>query len=225
MSVSAVVFDLFGTLLDIASLRDAAGKFTDDPVPFVATWREKQLAYAFASAIMDTYADFDTMTLYGARYAARKYGVTLGEDGERELVRAWEAVQPYADAIPALTALHAAGIPCAVLTNGAPGTSAKAMANAGIADMIEATLSVDSIGVFKPDRRVYELVTTHYATGADRLIFVTSNGWDATGAAECGMRVAWCNRLAAPPETFGKPPEWTIADLHALPEIVAGIAP
>ena len=50
-----VVFDLFGTLLDIASLRTAAAAVCDAPDAFVATWREKQIAYAFASAIMDRY--------------------------------------------------------------------------------------------------------------------------------------------------------------------------
>jgi 2-haloacid dehalogenase len=220
----AVVFDLFGTLLDIASLRDAAARVASDPVAFVATWREKQLAYAFASAIMGAHEDFDAMTGHGLRYAAAKYGVTLDAAAHAALVAAWEDVKPYPDAVPALHALHAAGIRCAVLTNGTPTTSARAMANAGITDLIDATLSVESAGVFKPDRRVYALVTDHYATSADRTIFVTSNGWDATGAAAFGMPVAWCNRLGAPPETFGPPPRWTIADLHALPAAVASFA-
>jgi 2-haloacid dehalogenase len=224
MKPVAVVFDLFGTLLDIASLRAAAAGVASDPVAFVATWREKQLAYAFASAIMGTHEDFDAMTGHGLRYAAAKHGVTLDAAAHAALVAAWENVQPYDDAVPALQALQAAGIRCAVLTNGTPATSAKAMANAGITAMIDAVLSVESAGVFKPDRRVYALVTDHYQTTADRTIFVTSNGWDATGAAAFGMPVAWCNRLGAPAETFGPPPRWTIGDLHALPAAVAGFS-
>ena len=73
-------------------------------------------------------------------------------------------------------------------------------ANSGIAELLDVTLSVESAGVFKPDRRVYELVTAHYGVAAEELIFVTSNGWDATGAAAFGMRVAWCNRIGAPAE-------------------------
>ena len=218
------MFDLFGTLLDIASLRDAAARVASDPVAFVATWREKQLAYAFASAIMGTHEDFDAMTGHGLRYAAAKYGVTLGAAAHAALVAAWEDVKPYPDAVPVLRALHANGIRCAVLTNGTPPTSTRAMANAGITDLIDVMLSVESAGVFKPDRRVYALVTDHYATTADRTIFVTSNGWDATGAAAFGMPVAWCNRLGAPPETFGPPPRWTIAGLDALPAAVASFS-
>src|SRR5258708_39849077 len=118
MKPAAVVFDLFGTLLDIASLRDAAANVASDPVAFVATWREKQLAYAFASAIMERHEDFDAMTGYGLAYAAEKHGVALDAHQRVELVEAWERMGPFPDAVPVLHALRANGIRCAVLTNG-----------------------------------------------------------------------------------------------------------
>lgn len=216
MKPVAVVFDLFGTLLDIASLRDAAAAVASDPVAFVATWREKQIAYAFASAIMGTHEDFDAMTGHGLRFAAAKHGVVLDAPAQKQLVDAWRNVRAFPDAVPALTMLRERGVRCAVLTNGTPATSAAAIQNAGIAELLDVTLSVESAGVFKPDMRVYALVTDHYGVTADRLIFVTSNGWDATGAAAFGMQVAWCNRSGAPAETFGPPAAWTIGDLHAL---------
>jgi len=219
MKPVAVVFDLFGTLLDIASLRDAAASVAADPVAFVATWREKQIAYAFASAIMGTHEDFDAMTGHGLRFAAAKHGVNLDAAAQQRLVEAWQNVSAYPDTVSALRALRERGVRCAVLTNGTPATSAAAIANAGITDLLDVTLSVESAGVFKPDRRVYTLVTDHYGVPAGELIFVTSNGWDATGAAAFGMRVAWCNRIGAPAETFGPPPDWTIRDLHALAEL------
>jgi 2-haloacid dehalogenase len=219
MKPAAVVFDLFGTLLDIASLRDAAAKVASDPAAFVATWREKQLAYAFASAIMGTHEDFDAMTEHGLQFAAAKHGVMLDEGTSRSLVDAWQNVRAYPDAVPALRQLRERGVRCAVLTNGTPATSAAAIANAGIASLLDVTLSVESAAVYKPNRRAYALVTDHYGVPAGDVIFVTSNGWDATGAAAFGMRVAWCNRAGAPAETFGPPAAWTIPDLNALAEI------
>jgi 2-haloacid dehalogenase len=219
---AAVVFDLFGTLLEIASLRDAAASVTDAPDAFVATWREKQIGYAFASAIMGTHEDFDAMTAHGLRYAAAKHGVALDADAIARLVAAWERVAPYPDAVSALRSLRSAGLPCGVLTNGTPATSAAAMAYAGIADLIDVTLSVESAGVFKPDRRVYTLVTDHYGVAPDRIVFVSSNGWDATGAAAFGFRVAWCNRIGAPPETFGPAPQWIVRGLDELTALLLG---
>ena len=220
MTIRAVVFDLFGTLLDVGSLGDAVGSYAPDPTAFVATWRKKQLAYAFASTIIDAHEDFDTMTAYGLRYAAAKHGVTLDDTVAHTLISAWEHMQPYADALPALRALRAAGIPCAILTNGTPATAARAIAAAGIGDSIDEVLSVESVGVFKPDRRVYALATKRYAAAPAEIAFVTSNGWDATGAAAFGLGVAWCNRANAPRETFGPLPKWTIASLVELPALI-----
>jgi 2-haloacid dehalogenase len=216
----AVVFDLFGTLLDITSLRAAAARVAPDPAAFVASWREKQIAYAFASAIMDRYEDFDAITSHALRFAAARHGVTLAADDVRDLVAAWERVGAYDDTVAALEALRARGVACAVLTNGTPATAQAALENAGIAALIDVTLSVDAVRVYKPDRRVYQLAVDHYRTSADRLTFVTSNGWDATGAAAFGMRVAWCNRVGAPAETYGPPPPMTIAGLHDLVALV-----
>ncbi len=224
MKPAAIVFDLFGTLLDIASLREAAAPLTADPVALVASWREKQIAYAFASAIMGIHQDFDAITGNALRFACAKHGVAIDDAGVGRLVAAWENVTPYPDALAALEALRRHGFRCAVLTNGTPATAAAAIRNAGIDGLLDVTLSIESAGVFKPDRRVYALVTDHYAVAAERLIFVTSNGWDATGAAAFGLRVAWCNRIGAPAETFGPPPEWTIRGLDALVELVDGVA-
>jgi 2-haloacid dehalogenase len=223
MKPAAVVFDLFGTLLNVASLRDAAAPLVSEPDAFVATWREKQIAYAFASAIMGVHEDFDAMTDYGLRYAAEKHGVALDDQDRKRLVEAWQQVRAYDDAVPTMHELHEDGVRCAVLTNGTPPTAAAAIAHAGIAELLDATLSVESAGVFKPDRRVYELVTAHYRVPAEQLVFVSSNGWDATGAAAFGMRVAWCNRGGAPLEAFGPPPEWVLRDLRGLPAIVGGL--
>jgi 2-haloacid dehalogenase len=220
MKPAAVVFDLFGTLLEIASLRVAAASVTSEPDAFVATWREKQLGYAFASAIMGLHEDFDAMTDHGLLYAAEKHGLVLDAGARQRLVEAWRQVRAYDDAVPALEELHARGVRCAVLTNGTPATSAAAVTNAGIGGFLDATLSVESAGVFKPDRRVYALVTDHYRVQADQLVFVTSNGWDATGAAAFGMRVAWCNRTGAPAEAFGPKPAWTIHGLAELPALL-----
>jgi 2-haloacid dehalogenase len=221
----AAVFDLFGTLLDIASLHDVAASVARDPVAFVATWREKQIAYSFASAIMGTHEDFDTITALALRYAAAKFGVELDTLRRKRLVDAWFDMHAFDDVIPALTALRAQGIRCAVLTNGTPATAASATANAGIDELLDVVLSVESAGVFKPDQRVYELATTHYGVPADELLFVTSNGWDATGAATFGMPVAWCNRNGAPAETYGPAPRWTIAGLQDLVAITSETSP
>lgn len=221
MKPAAVVFDLFGTLLDIASLRDAAASVTGDPAAFIALWRDKQIAYSFASAVMGLHEDFDTITAHALRFTAAKFGVELDTLRRKRLIDAWFDLQPHDDALPALWELRERSIRCAVLTNGTPATAATAIANAGIADFLETTLSVEAAGVFKPDRRVYALATAYFAAAPRDIVFVTSNGWDATGATVFGFRAAWCNRAGNPAETFGPQPEWTIRSLQELVAITS----
>lgn len=96
----------------------------------------------------------------------------------------------------------------------------------GLVNVDQPHFNVDSAGVYKPDVRVYTLVTDHYACAPADIVFVTSNGWDATGGAAFGYRVAWVNRLKNPAETFGPPPTWTIPDLASLPALIAaGVTP
>lgn len=216
MQPVVIVFDLFGTLLDIASLRTAAAEFTDDPAAFVATWREKQLGYAFAATLMKRYRNFDELTERALRFAAARHAVTLGERNVATLAAAWRTVDAYEDARPALEDLRRLGLRCAILTNGTPETSRAALEHASLAEFIDVTLSVDSVREFKPSPRVYALATNHYAVPPDNILFVTANGWDATGAAEFGLRVAWCNRTGAPAETFGTAPALIVSHLRRL---------
>jgi 2-haloacid dehalogenase len=212
----AVVFDLFGTLLDVASLRAAVSEFTNAPDAFVATWRQKQLGYAFAATSMGRYENFDGLTARALEYAARNAGVTLDAEQQRSLVGAWSVMAPFADAKDCLTELRAAGIACDVLTNSTVHTSLEALGHAGLARLIDTVHSIDDVRLYKPSPRAYEVVSSSYQCPPGDFVFVTCNGWDATGAAEFGMRVAWCNRLAAPPETFGKAPMWTVSSLTEL---------
>ena len=224
MQPAAIVFDLFGTLLDIASLRTAAAAFTSDPATFVATWREKQLGYAYAATLMERYQNFDELTERALRFATARHAVRLDEREFAALAAAWRTVSPYEDARPALERLRGLRLRCAILTNGTPETSRAALEHAGLAPFIDVTLSVDSVAEFKPSPRVYALATDHYGVAPDEVLFVTANGWDATGAAEFGLRVAWCNRSGAPAETFGAAPALIVPDLQRLvADIEAGM--
>jgi 2-haloacid dehalogenase len=215
------VFDLFGTLLDIASLRALAAGVAADPDAFVALWRDKQIAYSFAGTIMGIHEDFDAITARALAYAAAKTGTRLDAAQTRRMNGAWHAVTAYPDAAPLLRALRGRGLPCVVLTNGTPAGAAAAIANAGIAELLDPTLSIEAVGAYKPDPRVYALVTERYAIAPEQAVFVTSNGWDATGAAAFGLQVAWCNRSGAPAETFGPPPRWTVSSLDEVAALAA----
>ncbi len=53
-----------------------------------------------------------------------------------------------------------------------------------------------------------------------RICFLSSNGWDAAGAAQFGFRVVWVNRYRQPRERLPAGPEAELADLAALPALL-----
>jgi 2-haloacid dehalogenase len=74
--------------------------------------------------------------------------------------------------------------------------------------------------VFKPHPSVYELALKAFNLPAERILFVSSNAWDAFGARAFGLPVAWVNRSGAPLERLGAPPTVVVPDLAALAEAV-----
>lgn len=210
------VFDLYGTLVDYASLRDRFIALTPDPDAFVLQWRQKQLAYTFAATLMNRYVDFDTLTTHAFDYVAAAHRLTVDVASRADAIRAWSHLPAFGDATPTLEALRARGAKTAVLSNGTPPALAETLDTAELSAHLDAVLSVDAVRKYKPHPDVYRLATQRFATSAERIAFVSSNGWDATGAAEFGFRVCWCNRSGAPAETFGAPPARTIAALGDL---------
>src|SRR5208337_2274638 len=99
------------------------------------------------------------------------------------------------DAKRALTQLKIAGLRALILSNGTPAMLEQAVAASGLASLIDGVLSVESVGVYKPDPRVYNLAVEALECSPDRVAFVSSNAWDAYAGAGFGFVAFWCNRL------------------------------
>jgi len=115
-----------------------------------------------------------------------------------------------------LALLRDRGVPRAILSNGEPGMLGDAVRSAGIAGLLDDVLSVESVGVFKPDPRVYRLVTDRFGLAAEDVGFYSSNPWDAFGALVFGFRVFWVNRLGQPDEYGLRGRVTELADLSAV---------
>lgn len=221
MAVAAVVFDLYGTILTIESMRShVAAAGVADADAFVGDWRRKQIEYAFITTLANAYRDFDQLTALALEFTCAERNAALDANARAQLVDAWQTMPAYDDVAPALHALAARDIPRAVLTNGTPTSARTALAASGILDVLTDVLSVDAVRAFKPDPRVYALATARFACAPNEIVFVSSNAWDAWGAANFGFRVAWCNRAGRTREALTPPPEVHLRGLHELAAFV-----
>lgn len=222
MKPGAVVLDLFGTLLDISSLATMVATFVGVPnaETLVSRWRDKQIAYAFASSLMQRYDDFDSITGRALDYALASLGLSPEPAVRERMCDGWLELRPYPDAIIALEALRSRNTRTAVLTNGTLATAKRALANSGLDRYLDDIWSVDEVGVYKPAPDVYRIATARTGLRPAEIAFVSSNGWDATGAAAFGFRVVWCNRRALPAETLPPPPAHVVTSLDALASLL-----
>ena len=228
MPITTCVFDAYGTLFDVtAAARQAASEpefsAIKDTWPQLAEhWRLKQLQYSWLRAVTKAHTDFWTVTQEGLDWALEK----TGHDGdaelrERLLALYWE-LQAYAEVPVMLTALKAAGLNTAILSNGSPQMLDGAVQSARIADVLDVSLSVESVGIFKPHASVYDLVGAHFGCAKDEVLFVSSNGWDAGAATRYGFQTAWVNRGGEPMDRLPWKPAHVLQDLSGIPAL-AGV--
>lgn len=220
MTTRAIVFDLYGTLLDIDKLVDVVARHVDSPQAFVLAWRQKQIEYAFTTTLAGRYDDFDRLTERALDFVAEASGVTLDAAAQHALLEGWLALPPHVDSGRALDAVAALGYQRIVLTNGVPASAQRALVAGGLDSRIDTVLSVSANRVYKPAPDAYRVATAHLRCEPREILFVSSNGWDAAGAATFGFRVIWCNRKGAPRERIGVSP---VAEIRTLDELATTI--
>jgi 2-haloacid dehalogenase len=219
-SISACVFDAYGTLLDVNSAarrcRDALGGKAD---ALASLWRAKQLEYSWLRSLMGRHADFWQVTGEALDYSMATLGI---EDAglRTRLMELYLVPEAYPDAKFALEALKRAGRPAAILSNGAPKMLAAAVKSAGIGDLLDHVISVEDCGIYKPHPSVYALATKRLDLDAARIGFVSSNAWDAAGASLQGFKVVWINRAGAKPERLPGTAAGEIKSLADLPALL-----
>lgn len=218
--IQACVFDAYGTLFDVhsaaARCRDALGAKAD---PLSDTWRQKQLQYTWLRSLMGAHVDFWQVTGDALDYAMA--AVELDDPAMRKrLMDLYLELDAYPEVPAVLQRLKAGGLATAVLSNGAPKMLDAAVRSAGLDDRLDHVLSIEDVGIYKPDPRVYQLAADRLGVKPAQICFMSSNAWDAFGASHFGFRVAWVNRFGQPPERLPGRPDAEIADLDALPPLL-----
>jgi 2-haloacid dehalogenase len=216
--VRAVAFDLYGTLLDPASVRGACAEVTADPDAMAALWRQKQIEYTWLRALMDRYEDFSAVTAAALDHVAERLHLALEAPARSRLLDARNSLEPYPEVAAALEAL--APRPLAVLSNGAPAMLAAALGAAGLRDRFAHVLSVDAVRTYKPAPVVYALAERAFGLPRSRLLFVSANPWDAAGAAAFGLPTARLDRAGVPGERLGAEPALVVRDLAELARLL-----
>ncbi len=197
-----LVFDIYGTLLDVdAAAREMAARkeaegdqsFAQNWMHLAAGWRQRQLSYSWLRSLMGRYVPFWQIT-------TEALDVTMGEMGLNDpelcehLLNLYLDLTAYDEVTAQLTAFKDKGHKLAALSNGSPDMLERGLTSSGIGSLLDAVLSVDALKIYKPDPKVYALVTDHFGCAASDVTFFSSNNWDIAGAGSFGFKTIWVNR-------------------------------
>src|SRR3974377_1727921 len=217
--VQACVFDAYGTLFDFAA---AARKVLGDDTRFITLWRDKQLQYTWLRAAQERHADFLQVTSDALDFALES--IIGRSDLRDQLMSLFVTLDPFPEVPNVLKKLKTAGMRTAILSNGSPAMLDAAVKAARLEPLLDAVLSVEEVGVYKPHPKVYQLAVDRLSVAAPTIAFQSSNSWDARAASAFGMQVVWCNRYHQRPERLPGAPDREIASLTELPALVSPIA-
>ena len=193
--VKACVFDAYGTLFDVHSAVRRGGQALGDKAgPVSELWRHKQLEYTWLRSLMGNHCDFWQVTADGLEFALSACGVA-DPALHKKLMGLYLSLDAYEEVDSTLATLKQAGQTTAILSNGSPRMLDAAVQSAGLGNRLDAVLSVEEVGIYKPDARVYQLAVDRLGVARDETCFLSSNCWDAKGAAHYGFKVAWINRF------------------------------
>ena len=215
-NIRALVFDAYGTLLDVKSLDDRlAEHFGSKATDINTVWRQKQLQYTWLRSLMDQYRPFSKVTREALQFACEQFKVELTEEIMNDLMDHYFILNAFPE-VPKLLEALSGSYSCAVLSNADMPMLKKACEHNGIARYLDAILSVDTVKINKPAPRVYALAIDHFNCAPEEVLFISSNTWDVAGAAAFGFKAVRLKRGDLPMESLGIEPYLTIESLSEL---------
>lgn len=221
-NIEACVFDAYGTLFDVdASARNCAEEIGDCWLTFSALWRKKQLEYTWLRTLMGEYRDFWHVTGDALDYTMENFN--MRDPALRsKLMELYLKLEAFPEVHQVLKALKGRGLKTVLLSNGSKTMLTSAVRKADLFDQLDGIYSVDDVGAYKVDPRVYRLACERLNLEPDQICFLSANPWDAAGASAFGMKVVWVNRFAQKEEKLGNKarPRCAIRSLDQLSDLI-----
>lgn len=214
--VRVIVFDAYGTLLDVQSMQVFLTEtFGEQGRAINQIWRQKQLSYTWLRTLMGAYRPFSAVTAEALNFACASVGIQLQTHQQTALLAAYDQLSAFPSAREVLATLGKQ-YPLAVLSNADEGMLHRALAHNDLTPFLTNVLSANQLGQFKPVPAVYQLATEAFQCQPEEILFVSGNAWDVNGAKSYGFQVAWLNRSGQTWESLDQQPDWEVDGLETL---------
>jgi len=213
--IKAILFDAYGTLYDVYSVMKKCNELYPGKGKQISQiWRQKQLDYVWIRSLMDTYADFWSITKEALCYSLEELELQYNEEIVEEILNEYLNLSLYPEVIEALNTFCPRKL--VILSNGTLQMLNELAKNTSLDEHLDGIISVDDFKVYKPKPDAYRLAAKRLGFDKEEILFISSNGWDVAGSKSFGFTVGWLNRFGKPVDRLGIKPDFIASNLKEL---------
>ena len=219
MKTKAVVFDAYGTLFDVNSAAEKCkDKIGDKWEGFANYWRTTQLEYTWLRSLMKRHRDFWQVTEDSLDKSMKAY--KIDSSMRDELLDLYKILSPFKEVPKVLKSLKEKDFKLAILSNGTPSLLDELVKSNNLENIFNDIFSIEEVGVYKPDSKVYDLPIKQYQIRTNEVAFLSANTWDVSGGGNYGYNSIWVNRSNNAFDNLDYVPKHQIKDLSKLLDIL-----
>jgi 2-haloacid dehalogenase len=217
--IKAIVFDAYGTLFDVNSAAEKCkGIIGDKWEGFANSWRTTQLEYTWLRSLMKRHKDFWQVTEDSLDKSMKAF--KIDNSMKSELLNLYKVLSPYPEVKEVLKKLKEKEYRLAILSNGTPALLNELVKCGNLENIFDDLFSIEEVGIYKPDSKVYDLPIKKYQITSDNVAFLSANTWDVSGGGNYGYKAIWVNRNNNIFDNLDYKPKNEINNLTQLLDIV-----
>ena len=192
-NIKAIVFDAYGTLFDVNSAAEKCKeKIGDKWESFANYWRTTQLEYTWLRSLMRRHKDFWQVTEDSLDKSMKAFKIDASI--KNELLDLYKALLTYSEVKEVLNKLKEKDYKLSILSNGTPALLNQLVKSNNLENLFDDIFSIEEVGVYKPDGKVYEIPIKKYKIKPNEIAFLSANTWDVSGGGNYGYNAIWVNR-------------------------------
>ena len=219
MKTKSVIFDAYGTLFDVNSAAEKCkDKIGDKWENFANFWRTTQLEYTWLRSLMKRHKDFWQVTEDSLDKSLKAF--SIDNSMRNELLNLYKILSPYKEVPEVLKTLKEKKFKLAILSNWTPALLNELVKNNNLNNIFDDIFSIEQVGIYKPDFRVYEMPIQKYDIKKNEVVFLSANTWDVSGGGNYGYNSIWVNRNKNIFDNLDFKPNFEIKNLLELVSLI-----
>ena len=218
-NIKAIIFDAYGTLFDVNSAAEKCkDKIGDKWEGFANFWRITQLEYTWLRSLMKRHKDFWQVTEDSLDKSMKTFNIDPSM--KNELLNLYKVLSTFNEVPETLKKLKEKNFKLAILSNGTPSLLNELVLSNGLDDLFDDLFSIEEVGIYKPDSKVYNLPVKKYKIEKDEIAFLSANTWDVSGGGNYGFNSIWVNRNNTIFDNLDYKPQNEIKNLSELTKLI-----